>query len=332
MNVFKSKHILAIEFKDDQIRFVIGKVNKSNLQIKSHFSVNILDDTYENGEIKDFTQLSYIIKRNLEINEINTKKTHILLDSDKIIIREIIIPIKVDDDYREFLEHHLEDFLPINKDEYIFNYQVVDSILSQQNTKILVTSVPRALVNDFHRLITNSGLKPSVFDVVGNCISKFLFNNEEYGLVATIGIGYSNTNLVISNLGQFRYSKRINIGYKKIIESLNHLEIDKYELIDILSQSNSDNEYGAINQIVAVNNTFQKILFNDIEVVLKYFLEKERIDTIYLYEDYSKTKNIEENFSEHFKCRCQRLNVLDDINFPGDILNYASCIGGLIRI
>lgn len=332
MNAFKSNHILAMEFKDEQIRFVVGKVNKSKFQMKCHFSVDLLSNVYENGEIKDFHQLSYIIKRNLEINKIKTKNTHILLDSDKIVIREITIPVRLEDDYKEFLEHHLEDFLPINKEEYIVNHQVVDSILSQENTKILVTAAPRTLVNDFHRLITHSGLNPCIFDVIGNSISKFLFHNEEYGLVATIGIDYLSTNIVISNLGQFRYSKRINTGYMKIIEALNDLEIDKYELIEILSQGNSNIKYGGINQIAAVNNTFQKVIFNDIEVVLKYFLGEERVDTIYLYEDYSKTKNIEENFTEYFKCHCKRLNVLEDISFKGDILTYASCIGGLIRI
>lgn len=332
MNLFKSNTILVIEFRDDQIRFIVGKVNKFDLQIKNHLEIEILNEIYENGEIKDFNQLSYIIKRNLEINNIKTKKTYIVLDTDKIITREIILPVRIDHDYKDFLENHLEDFLPINKEEYVISHQIVDSILNQESSKILVTAAPKTLVNNFHRLIKSSGLKPCVLDIVGNGISKFLFSNEEYGLAVTIGIGYLNTNVVISNLGQFRYWKRINTGYKKILESLKDMEIDKYELIDLLSQDNSDHEYEELNQIARVNDMFQKLLFNDIEPVLKYYLEEDKIDTIYLYEEYSRTSNIEERFSQHFKCRCQRINVLDDINFKGDILKFAGCIGSLIRI
>src|SRR5699024_5401947 len=85
-------NVMSMEFRNDHIRVVVGKVHNNNFDIKKYFIIEIPEKLYENGEILDFAQLSYIIKRNLEINKIKVKKTHVLLDSDKIIIREITIP------------------------------------------------------------------------------------------------------------------------------------------------------------------------------------------------------------------------------------------------
>lgn len=331
LNIFNSTNRLVIEFRNAQLRLLVGSFNKNQLIINKYFSIDLPNDVYNNGEILDFGQLSYVIKRNLQVNKIKIKNTHILLDSDKIIIREIVIPLADEKNYEEFLEYHLEDYLPIENNEYVIKYLVVDSIINHDYTRILVTAAPRKLVNDFHRLISDLGLKPLVFDTVGNCISKFLFHNEEFGLVATIGIDFSRTNVLISNFGQLRYSKTLEIGYKNILEYLNDFEIDKFELMDILSlDQRNEPQFNA--QINIANNIFQMELLKEIELVIKYFLREQNIGSIYLYEEYSKTYNIEEIFSDYFNCYCNKLDALSDIEFKGDILSYANTVGGLIRL
>lgn len=320
-----------MEFRNAQVRLLVGRFHKNQLIVNKYFTIDISKDIYNNGEIIDFDQLSYVIKRNLQVNKIKNKNTHILVDSDKVIVREIVIPLSSEKNYEEFLEYHLEDYLPIERNEYVIKYLVVDSIVNHDYTRILVTAAPKTLVNDFHGLVSNLGLKPMVFDTVGNCISKFLFHNEEFRLAATIGIDFTRTNVLISNFGQLRYSKTLEIGYKNILEYLNDFEIDKFELMDILSLDQSDKlQFNA--QINIANKIFQSELLKEIELVIKYFLSDVNIESIYLYEEYSKTYNIEEVFSNHFNCDCSRLDTLSDIEFQGDILYYANTIGGLIRL
>lgn len=327
MNLFNLNTRLVLEIRDRQLRLVVGSLIKNQLKIKKYLSIDMPENVYSNGEILDLDQLSYIIKRNLTLNKIRIKNTHILLDSDKIIVREIVIPLANEENYDEFLDYHLTDYLPIDKDQYVVKYLLVDTIMNQDCTRILVIAAPRRLVNDLHHLINNLGLKPRVFDIVGNCISKFLFHKEEFGLVATIGIDFSRTNLLISSFGQLRYSRILEIGYKDILEYLNDFELDKFKLIDTLSQIQSEE-----NQIYSANKIFQGKLLKEIEVAIKYFSKDLNIETIYLYEEYSKTHNIEEVFSAHFNCPCYRLDILDLQDFQGDILTYANTVGGLIRL
>lgn len=321
-----------MEFTDNQIRVVTGKFHKNNLYVHKYFTVDISNGLYKNGVIMDFAQLSYTIKRNLEINKIKIKNTHLLLNSEKIILREIVIPAVGENNFEELLEYHLEDYLPIDKNAYVIKHLVVDSILNQDHTTILVAASPKTLVNDFHRLITHLGLKPLVFDIVGNCVSKFLCHNEEFGLVAAIGIDISCINITISKYGQLRYAKTLEFGYQKIMDYLNDLEMAPYEVIDILTEENPNNQFVEKNRVIDANHLFQKKLLNDIEVVLKYYLNDAHIERIYLYEEYSKVNKIQEVFSNYFNCPCHRLNILDEIEFQGDILTYANAIGGLIRL
>lgn len=329
--MFISKEILSMEFRDHCIRVVIGKLNKKDLVIKKYFTIELPENIYENGEILEFHQLSYIIKRQLQINKIKTKNTHMLLDSDKIIVREIEIPTIKEKNYEKFLDYNLQDYLPIDKGEYIIKYLVIDPIFNEELTRIQVVAAPRKLVKEFYRLISHLELKPLVFDIVGNCISKFLSFSDEFGLVASIGIDYLHTNIIISNYGQLRYSKTLDIGYKKIINSFS--DLDRYDLINLLrEEENLSSDSYEIKRIIEANNKFQKELLHSIDLIFKYYLKDKIIERIYLYEDYSKIFNIEKIFSDHFQSQCHRLDVLDDLIFTGDILNFANSIGGIIRI
>lgn len=332
MNIFSSSNILSMEFTDNNIRIVTGRFHKNELRIDKYFTIDIPDNMYKNGDILDFSQLSYIIKRNLEINKIKIKNTHILLDTDKIIIREIVIPTVKENNYEEFLAYHLEDYLPIDKDKYIIKHIVIDSVLSENNTRLQVTAAPRTLISNFHKLISHLDLKPLVFDIVGNCISKFLFHNYEFGMVATIGIDNFTTNIIVSNFGQLRYSKTLDIGYNKVFKYIKDIDISEYDLIDILSKENLDNESEEIKRIRSANLNFQEELLHEIDVILKFYLKDENIETIYLYEEYSKICNIQDVFANHYECHCHRLNILDKFRFNGDILNYANSVSGIIRL
>lgn len=332
MKGFIWNQILSIEFRNNLIRIVTGKLYKNKLIVKNSFSIDLPDNIYENGDIKDSQQLSYIIKRQLELKKIRIRNTHILLDTDRIVIREIVLPSAVESSYHEFLHYHIEDFIPIKREDYIIRYMLVDSLFNHETTRLLVMAAPRNLVEGFHKILSNISLKPIVFDIVGNCISKFLAYNEEFGNIASIGIDYSHTNVIVSNQGQLRYNKQVNIGYMEMFEHLKELDLDKYDLIDLLSDESLDCESDVYISLDLANKSFQKLLLREIDLVLRYYLEDESIEKIYLYEDYSKVSNIESVFSDYFNTKCERISILDDIDFNGDLLNYSNCIGGMIRL
>lgn len=332
MNFSRQKDILSIEFRDNQIRIVVGKVDKNKLIIKNNFSIDLPDNIYEDGKIIDSSQLSYILKRQLEINKVRVKNLHVILDTDKMIIREIVLPSVVEDNHERFLNYHLEDFIPIKMDEYIIEHMVVDSLFNHESTKLLIMAAPKKLIEEFHKLLLNLKLNPLVLDIVPNSISKFLSYNEEFENVATIGIDYSRTNIIICNQGQLRYCRTLEVGYGKLLEHLKDLDLDRYELLNILTDGNLNYDNEKHKRIIVANISFQSLILREIELVLKYYAEILPIRKIYLYEEYCKTNNIEDVFSQYFNFQCQRISVLDDLDFNGDLIYYANCIGGIIRL
>lgn len=321
-----------MEFNNDTIKLVTGRYEKDMLSIHKSITIDLPNEVYSNGEIIDFQQLSYIIKMNLEKNDIRVKNLHMLVNSDKIIVRELVIPKLEGENYDEFLDYNIKDYLPVDRDEYMIKHMVIDPIFNHNDTRLLVVAAPRAMVKEYYDLISHIGLRPLVFDIVGNCISKYLTYKKEFNLVAAIGIDYATTNIVISRHGQLKYSKIIDRGYKKLMEGLVGFELDKEYVLQILKEENPDENSEINNKIHLVNQSFQRELLNQIESILKYYLDGEEIDRIYLYEDYSSIYKVDETFANYFNKECSSLDELNNSDIDIDLSRYANCVGGIIRL
>lgn len=332
MKLFKNKDIISMEFNNDTIKLVTGRYERDRLSIHKSITIDLPNEVYTNGEIIDFQQLSYIIKMNLEKNDIRIKNLHMLLNSDKIIVRELVIPKLEEENYEEFLDYNIKDYLPVDRDEYMIKHMVIDPIFNHNDTRLLVAAAPRVMVKEYYDLINHIGLNPLVFDIVGNCISKYLNYKKEFNLVAAIGIDYATTNIVISRYGQLKYSKIIDRGYKKLTEGLVDIELDKEDILEILKEEHPDENSEINNKIHLLNQSFQRELLNQIESILKYYLEGEEIDRIYLYDDYSSTYKVKEAFANYFNKECSSLDELNDSDIDVDLSRFANCIGGIIRL
>ena len=350
MNLLGSKSTLSIDFGADEIKVVEGKFSKKGVVISNSLSIPVPKDLYIDGEIQDMDQFSYLLRNGLLQHKISQGDAYGVLNSSKVIMREITMPKVGENQIESILKYQLEDYLPINPEAYVVNHITLGSIMDEgiEMLNILLVGVPRIIVESHLNLFKNANLKPSVLDYSGNVINKLIYvgeniNNfyDNQSTIACIDLGYDSTGLTITHQGAIKVSRIIEVGTKNMLKDL-QLRLDGISEEDILNK---------IYDIEDINKDFfpnseKEILvqgirsyFNDmldrIEMIFRYYKTREignDIGLILLHGGMSNIKGIDKFFNNYYDKPCVKLSSLSKVKFNGDLSKYANAIGGLIRL
>lgn len=349
MEIFGNRKTLSIDFGAEEVKIVEGKATKKGVVINKGFSVKLPDETYKDGEIIDMDNLTYLLKASLSENSIGSMNVHGVINSSKVIMREITMPMVSDDHIMSILSYQLEEYIPINPEEYVVKFIKLGSIYEDDTEKVnlLLIGIPNHIVESHFNLLKNVNLKPIYLDYQGNAINKLInFGNNINDLhdnndtVTSIDMGFDNTSITISNNGVIKVSRILEGGANNILYSLREkFDLTDEELIhnlmkieDISVPMKEDEEdfeiYDRTKEII-------REIIDRVEMIFRYYRTREignEIDLVLLHGGLSNIKGIEKLFSESFSVPCVKLDSISKVNFNGDLSKYANAIGGLIRL
>ena len=135
LEFFRSRKALSIDFGAEEIKIVEGKATKKGLIINKSFSVKLPEGTYKDGEIIDMENLSYLLKTGLSGNSVGSMDVHGVINSSKVIMRDITMPMVSDDHITSILSYQLEDYIPINPEEYVVKFIKLGTIFEDEVEK-----------------------------------------------------------------------------------------------------------------------------------------------------------------------------------------------------
>ncbi|SES71354.1 type IV pilus assembly protein PilM [Natronincola peptidivorans] len=223
-NIFKlwNREMLSIDIGNHSIKILIGEYEKSTVILKKAIKVATPKDAYLNGEILDILSLKEAIHAALHSNKIKASKTFCSIESSAIITREINIPSVKPEQMKKILEFEIQQYFPIEIDEYIIQYKQLENFFEGdvKKTRVLVTALPKKIAEDYLQLLEAVGLKPMVLDVHSNAVDK-LFNaemviNKEEGLkdktIAVIDLGHRQINVTLIEKGVYKFNRLLNMG------------------------------------------------------------------------------------------------------------------------
>lgn len=343
----RPKNIVSFDFGSKAIKIVTGKYSNGKLAITKCLDIPTPPDAILDGNIADKKQLSDIIQFTLKEEGIRAKDAIITINSSSIINREIVIPKVEKDEIPTVIRYEIQQYLPINLNDYILQYIVLDEIIDDngEKLKVNVISVPNKIAKDYYDLIEEIGLNPYVLDVTYNSIRKinnYLIMNqekEEKGTVAFVDMGATSINVTIFKNGKLEFTRIIKSGGDNIDYALsleNNMSIKSTESLKIKEADlYSDTK---VNKVV--KKSVDEML-DDLERIFKFYNNKSvgnEINKIYIYGGTSNLLAIEKYMSERLNINVEKLSILDNVEFKNKELTeqtleqYLNAIGAIIRI
>lgn len=345
----KPRNVVVFEIGSKHIKIVEGKYSKDKLSIYKMGQVETPMASIEDGAIIDERALVNTLQVAINQLGIKSKDAVVTSNSTSIIDREIIIPAVDESEMESVIKYEIQQYLPINLDEYIVEYVVIDKLVDSEGPKLKVNviSYPKDIVNGYYKLIKSLGLNPYVLDVTYNSLKKIVNHTgmiknggQVTGTVAFVDMGATSINVTIFKRGQLDFTRIIKSGGETIdqalssrldmsIKSTESMKMDKGNLLDI----QDDDEINVI-----IKETVDEMI-GELEQILQFASNKngENVDEVVIYGGASKLRGLDVYMQRKLLKSIKRVFTLERIDMSTSAMpkepigEYLNAIGAVIR-
>lgn len=343
----KKRKVIAFDMGSNTIKIVEAMYYKNEMNIYKYVKIPTPKDAIIDGEIKKGEELYIKLKRVLKKNGMNAKYGVCTTNSTLIINREIQIPKVENEELETVIRYEIQQYLPINLDDYILQSTFLgeEEVQGLEKLNVRVIAYPEKIAREYYNFLMKLELKPYALDVNYNSVNKFInvskkdnqIENQTKGTVAFIDFGASFIDVNIYKEGHVHFTRIIKNGGNDIDEILiqnngiNNEELVEFKGKNIDLSEESDSLNIQVREIV--DEWIEKI-----EKILQFYKNKNPgndVNNIIIYGGSSKLKGIEAYMTEKIGISTQMKGIsktvfkLTDDNDSDD---YINALGSVIRL
>ncbi|OPJ61518.1 pilus assembly protein PilM [Clostridium oryzae] len=340
-----NKKVVSLDIGSQNTKVVVGRYTNSGIVIDKAFMFKTVMSSIYDTVIQTSTFFAVEIDKYMKKNGVKIKDANCTGNSTSIINRELIIPEASGDELDTLIKFELQRYLPLNMDNYIVQYNILEKLQVDEVDKLRVLTIiyPVKLSRQYMELIKNAKLKPNALDINYNVLRKLIMQhhieneNTPQHTCAIIDMGAKSIEVNIYEGVNLEFARIIKSGGEQldisISKSLNISPVEaegrKINEGNLLGMDNSE-----LNIVLRdeVNNWIEEI-----GKIFQFFRNKKfgnNVDTIFIYGGSSRLKGLEQYMSNYFNIPVNRLTALNNVEFKTeneveDI--YINAIGAIIR-
>ncbi len=268
--------ILSVEIKDKKINIIQASKKGEILSIFKCISINISSGVID-GSIADMDYIHGVLNEALISHGIKTNKAVFVINSNKIIIRKIKLPLlKKKKETISMLTNELAQLIPVDLNLYKFKYEIIKINDDENNyAHYVVYCMPLNILNQYYELAGRLKLKSSSVDVSCNCLNKLSSHNL-----------HINKTVIKDNVAAIA-----EIRADKIFFSVLNKGVTDFSITTMLDNGYSDE---AADELQAahiagdfhVNDNFSYKLLDEISNCIRFYQSidhESKINKIYIY-------------------------------------------------
>jgi len=229
--------MFAIDFGLRSIK--VAKVHKvsDGYELDNYGIILSPEGAIDNGEILNPIVVADVLTELLKESGIRDRKAIIAITGQKVIIREIVLPIMEDKELMAGVMWEAPKYVPYDLDESIIDAEKVDEFVEKDGNKmmrVLLVAAPKTIVQPYMEVLKKIRIIPKIVDVVSSANIRIFKNHltykkeeEKEGTIIDIilSIGASGSILTLVEKGNLKFTRNILVGgndiTKAIAKSLN---------------------------------------------------------------------------------------------------------------
>lgn len=270
---FIDEKIVGVDIGSSQLKVVLA----SGGRILNYAVQPIPEGLVKAGRIKSVPVMRDVLRHCFKRSGIKQRECIITLSADEIILREMQMPDMDDSSIIMNVQHELAQYLPVDVNNYMVDYLVLEKIQAQQDKgellRLLVVAAPIELINGYLDSFKEAGLKVRAVDILVNSYGKLVRMAKEKQLISgvccIVDIGANYLRTMIFNNGEYSLQRSIAGGgntFNGLIANSANIEPELAESykrrMDIFTGNNSYSQ--------ALNEECEKIS-EDIRRVIQYY-------------------------------------------------------------
>jgi type IV pilus assembly protein PilM len=318
-----NQRVLSIDITNESITVVeITASQKKQTNVHKVLIFETPEDSFEDGQIRNHEAIAGEIRTQLAQAGISNKNVIFVLNSTKIVNREVTIPQVPDKKIAGIINANASDYFPVNVEDYIVSHSVLEPITAEDGTKqlrVMAVAAPMTMVASYYDLATACGLRVVALDYIGNSMLQLIkTQTTAASTTMVIQLGSESTGLNIVQGDKLLLQRTVPYGTNPVVNvvaeergvdgttAMTMLQNDRIITVDF-----DDNE---------ATGAF-RYLINNIGRVMDYYSSKNPdnpIDDVFLTGDGALIRGIDGLFKIQLNVSTRVMDSLYNVKFdPG---------------
>ena len=318
-----NQRVLSIDITNESITVVeITASQKKQTNVHKVLIFETPEDSFEDGSIRNHEAIANAIRSQLSAAGITNKNVIFVLNSTKIVNREVTIPQVPDKKVAGIINANASDYFPVNVEDYIVSHSVLEPITADDGTKqlrVMAVAAPMTMVASYYDLATACGLKIVDLDYIGNSMLQLIkTQTTAASTTMVIQLGSESTVLNIVQGDKLLLQRTVPYGTNPVVDvvaqergvdgttAMTMLQNDRIITVDF-----DDNE---------ATGAF-RYLINNIGRVMDYYASRNPdnpIDDVFLTGDGALIRGIDGLFKIQLNVSTRVMDSLYNVKFdPG---------------
>jgi len=200
----------GVNISERTIRFAELIRKGEHLELGRFGEREIPQGAVEGGDIKEPLILSNLLSQIKKEN--NFSFVRVALPEQQAYLITLKIPRIKKSAIRGSIELQLEEHVPINPNNVIFDYTIAPHEKNDQHFKVGISVIQSKIVEMYHRVFNDAGLIPLSFEIEAQAIVRALLSPSDQDTYLLIDIGARRTGLMIVSEGIIRFTWTVQIG------------------------------------------------------------------------------------------------------------------------
>lgn len=218
----KVTKFITISIGSEEIKLCELDNSKRNVSVLWAETVPTPANSYDEGEIVDIEKISKILKQTIFKNRINAKHVIFTVQGPKFANKEITIPNVKKDKIRSVVDANCSEYFPINTEEYVFSYSVLESFVQEgrKQLRLMIVAAPEDIIESYYTLADRLEMKLECIDFVGNSTLQIIKHQIDTAPDIVIQVNNATTVVNILKNGVLQMQRTIPYGMNVLINAV----------------------------------------------------------------------------------------------------------------
>lgn len=218
-----SNKVLSIDITNESITIVeITPSQKKQTYVHRVLIVETPEDSFEDGQIRDQDKLASVIRGQLANAGVSNKNAIFVMNSTKIVNREITIPYVKDKQIAGMILSNASDYFPVNNiADYVIEHTVLENFTDENGAKqirLMAVAAPSNMVHAYYDLAAAAGLKCQGLDYIGNAMLQLIkTQTTEQSTTMVIQLGSDSTVLNVVRGDKLLLQRTVPYGTNPVV-------------------------------------------------------------------------------------------------------------------
>jgi type IV pilus assembly protein PilM len=209
---------VGVEVSDEAIRFIELKNGKKGLELSRFGEVRLAPGIIEAGYINNTNELTKALSSIRSTHGLNF--VTVALPEEKAYLFKTELPAINEKELRESLELKIEENVPISGAEALFEFNVLKN-KGHEHNDVLVTVLPRKVVETYIKVFKDAGLVPLSFEAEATAMARSLIHEGDMGTYMIVNFEYSRMGIFVVSEGVVQFTSTLGVDTPSIEKAMN---------------------------------------------------------------------------------------------------------------